>query len=72
MGDFIEIRGKEFVRDEKPVLFKGLGIGSWLNIEHFMVGIPCTDSQMRDSFAAVYGAETAQRFFEKFVLDFVT
>lgn len=72
MGDFIEIRGKEFVRDEKPVLFKGLGIGSWLNIEHFMVGIPCTDSQMRDSFAAVYGAETAQKVFEKFVWDFVT
>lgn len=72
MGDFIEIRGKEFVRDEKPVLFKGLGIGSWLNIEHFMVGIPCTESQMRDSFAAVYGEATAKRFFESFADNFVT
>ncbi|WP_130836131.1 glycoside hydrolase family 5 protein [Lachnoclostridium sp. Marseille-P6806] len=72
MGSFIEIRGKEFVCDGKPVLFKGLGISSWLNIEHFMVGMPCTDSQMRDSFRAVFGAETAQKFFEKFVLEFVT
>ncbi len=72
MGTFIEIQGKEFVRDGKPVLFKGLGIGSWLNIEHFMVGMPCTDSQMRDSFAAVYGRDTAQEFFERFVREFVT
>lgn len=72
MSTFIEIQGKEFVRDGKPVLFKGLGIGSWLNIEHFMVGMPCTDSQMRDSFAAVYGRETAQNFFERFILEFVT
>ncbi len=72
MSTFIEIQGKEFVRDGKPVLFKGLGIGSWLNIEHFMVGMPCTDSQMRDSFAAVYGRETAQIFFERFILEFVT
>ena len=44
MGEFIGISGKEFVRNGKPILFKGLGIGSWLNIEHVMVGMPCTES----------------------------
>ena len=72
MGEFIGISGKEFVRNGKPLLFKGLGIGSWLNIEHFMVGMPCTESQMRDSFAAVYGEATAKRFFESFADNFVT
>ena len=63
---FVQVRGTEFVLDDKPVLFKGMGVGSWLNIEHFMVGLPCTEYQMRDSFAAVFGQETAERFFAAF------
>ena len=72
MAHYVRVHGKEFVLDGKPVLFKGLGIGSWLNIEHFMVGIPCTDSQMRDSFAAVYGEKTAADFFDRFIRCFIT
>ena len=71
MKDFVRIQGKDFVKEGKPVLFKGLGIGSWLNIEHFMVGIPCTEYQIRDSFAAVYGKKTADSFFEGFADSFV-
>lgn len=71
MDEFVKVRGKEFIKDNVLVMFKGLGIGSWLNIEHFMLGIPCTEYQMRDSFSAVFGEDTAERFFEKFADNFV-
>lgn len=72
MAHYVKVQGKEFVLQEKPIRFKGIGIGSWLNIEHFMVGIPCTDSQIRDSFGAVYGEETAAEFFRRFTGEFVS
>lgn len=71
MKDFVQIQGKDFVQGGKKFLFQGLGIGSWLNIEHFMVGIPCTESQMRDSFTTVYGEKTAALFFNSFADNFI-
>ena len=72
MNDFIRVKGDKFVRGCTPILFKGLGIGSWLNIEHFMMGIPCTDQMMRESFANVYGKECAADFFNRLADAFVT
>lgn len=70
--EFIKVQGKEFFRGGQPVMFHGLGIGSWLNLEHFMLGLPGTDSQIRGTVEAVFGAETAERFFDSFAQCFVT
>ena len=72
MSDFIRVEGEKFVREGTPILFKGLGIGSWLNIEHFMMGIPCTDQMMRESFVNVYGKECAADFFKRLADAFIT
>ncbi len=72
MSGFVRIDGEEFVKDGIPVLFKGLGIGSWLNLEHFMLGIPCTDQMMRESFANAYGKNTAADFFDHLADVFIT
>lgn len=69
--DFVKVRGKTFSIGEKEILFSGLGIGSWLNMEHFMIGIPTTDSQIRKVFQDVYGTETAAEFFRRFALNFI-
>ena len=30
--DFVKVNGKEFYYRGKPILFSGLGVGSWLNM----------------------------------------
>ena len=44
--DFVKVKGKEFYYKGKPILFSGLGVGSWLNMEHFMLGLPGTVTQI--------------------------
>ena len=70
--DFVKVKGKEFYYKGKPILFSGLGVGSWLNMEHFMLGLPGTDKQIRETFARVLGKEEAARFFDSFILNFLT
>ena len=70
--DFVGVEGKEFIFRNEPILFSGLGVGSWLNMEHFKVGMPGTDKQIRDTFAQVLGEEDAAAFFESFVMNFMT
>ena len=43
--DFVKVKGKEFYYKGESILFFGLGVGSWLNMEHFMLGLPGTDSE---------------------------
>lgn len=70
--DFVKVVGKEFYFKGRPLLFSGLGVGSWLNMEHFMLGMPGTDKQIRETFAQVLGKEDAAAFFDSFVMNFMT
>lgn len=72
MKKFIKVKGKKFYRGDEEILFKGIGIGSWLNLEHFMIGIPGNDFQIRQSFADIYGKDGANQFFDSFVREFVS
>ena len=65
--NFVKVNGTEFTKEGKPLLFRGLGIGSWLNMEHFMLGIPTPDNQIRKTLKEVFGKETADRFFDTFM-----
>lgn len=68
---FIQVQGREFVRNGHPIRLRGFGIGSWLNLEHFMLGLPGLDCQIRAAFADVYGVENSRHFFSKFTRSFV-
>ncbi len=70
--DFVKVKGKEFYYKGEPILFSGLGVGSWLNMEHFMLGLPGTDAQIRKTFEEVLGKEDGEKFFESFILNFLT
>lgn len=72
MREFVCVKEKGFYKGDKEILFKGIGIGSWLNLEHFMVGLPGNDFQIRQSFEDVYGAENAERFFDSLMREFVS
>ena len=71
-NSYVKVRGTEFVKDEKKVLFRGLGIGTWLNMEHFMIGIPTPDNQIRKTVREKYGKEAADLFFDRFIRSFIT
>ena len=60
--EFVKVNGMEFTKAGKPILFRGMGIGSWLNMEHFMLGIPTPDNQIRKTVKEVFGKETADGF----------
>ncbi len=49
MADFIRTDKDQFVLDGMPVILRGLGVGSWLNLEHFMMGVPGWDYELRKS-----------------------
>jgi len=68
---FVKVQNKVFVLEDREILFAGLGLGSWLNMEHFMLGIPTTDTQIRKVFQDVFGKETASAFFHKFIMNFI-
>ena len=70
--NFVKVNGMEFTKEGKPLLFRGLGIGSWLNMEHFMLGIPTPDNQIRKTVKEVFGKETADRFFDTFIRSFIS
>ena len=59
---FCKSKGKEFYYKGEPILFSGLGVGSWLNMEHFMLGLPGTDAQIRKTFEEVLGKEDGEKF----------
>lgn len=70
--EFVRVRGNEFVCQGQPIRFAGLGIGSWLNLEHFMLGIPTPEKQIKEAFSEVFGQEKSGRFFDDFVCSFCT
>lgn len=69
--EFVKVKKDKFYYKGKPILFTGLGIGSWLNMEHFMLGIPTPQKQIKEAFTECFGKERSCRFFEEFVSAFV-
>ena len=55
--NFIQTKGEQFFLNEKPILLRGWALGSWMNFEHFMMGLPGTNSMILDAFSEVYGEE---------------
>lgn len=63
---FVKIDGQKFLADGKEILLRGYGIGNWLNLEHFMIGLPGTEKQLRSIITDTYGAEKAKAFWNKY------
>ena len=68
---FIRVKRKNFYLDDKKIMLFGYGIGSWLNLEHFMIGLPGTDSQIRTAIISAYGIKNAVKFWRKFYKSFI-
>lgn len=65
-NDFIRVENRNFYINDERIMLYGFGIGTWLNLEHFMIGIPGTDSQIRNAIVKAYGENNADIFWTKF------
>lgn len=63
---FLDIQGIQFIKDGEPIILRGFGLGNWLNIEHFMIGLPGTENQIRETIKKVYGKKKADLFWETY------
>jgi len=68
---FVQVSGEDFTVGGEKIVFRGFGLGSWMNLEHFMIGLPGTDTMIKQAFAEVYGKERSDQFFDRFLLEFV-
>jgi hypothetical protein len=48
--NFISIRGTDFVKNEKKFKIRGVAIGSFLNLEHFMLKIAGVETDIKGVF----------------------
>jgi endoglucanase len=69
--DFVQISGENFTVNGEPMILRGWALGSWMNLEHFMMGLPGTNSMIQEAFADVYGKENSELFFDDFLDQFV-
>ena len=65
---FLKAKGRCFEHDGKTVHLCGMGLGSWLNLEHFMMGVPGLDRMIRGALETRFPGWTA-RFREAFFTD---
>ena len=72
LKDFIQVSGEDLVVNNAKVVLRGLGVGSWMNIEHFMLGLPGTELLIKEAFREVFGSERSEEFFDSFLSCFLT
>jgi endoglucanase len=63
---FLQVKGQDFHFDGEKVILRGYGLGPLLNLEHFMLGMPGTDAQIRSAIIQAYGEEKAQQFWRAY------
>ncbi len=70
--DFIQTEGDKFVRNGKPFMLRGWAFGSWMNLEHFMMGMPGTNSMILNAFSEVYGTAHAEEWLDSLLENMVS
>lgn len=69
---FIQVSGENLVLNGKKIVLRGLGLGNWMNTEHFMTKMPGTDHRKKMLFQEIYGSENANLFFESYLSNYIT
>ncbi len=62
----LTISGNQFMLNGAPTLLRGVGLAGRLNLEHFLIGIPGTESEIRRAVVSVYGEEKARLFWRTY------
>lgn len=66
--EFLRTQGNKIINESgAEVRLRGFCLGSWLNLESFMVGFPGTETEFRRAIKQVLGADKGAFFFERFL-----
>lgn len=68
--EYIRVEKKQFYYEGKPIRLRGFGIGTWLNLEHFMIGLPTSEQMMKEAFEIEYGPQVEDDFFKRYREEF--
>lgn len=71
MTAYVEVQKDKMYFQDQPLTLRGLGIGTWLNIEHFMIGLPGPQSMILQSVDRAYGKGKGREFQEAYIDNFV-
>src|ERR1035441_6142980 len=69
---WVRIDGRTLVAGGKAVRLRGIGLGNWMLVEHFMIGLPQVDYVMRETFAEVLGPEKSAAFWDAYMENYFT
>lgn len=69
---WLRIQGRTLVADGQAVQLRGIGLGNWMLVEHFMLGLPQVDYVMRQTFEEVLGPEKAAAFWQAYMDNYIT
>lgn len=69
--EFLHVSGdKIYTASGEEIRLRGFCLGSWLNMEAFMIGYPGTETEFRQAVTQVLGAEKGKYFFDRFLHHF--
>ncbi|GGH30550.1 glycoside hydrolase family 5 protein [Paenibacillus segetis] len=68
---FVQVTGENFTVNGEKILFRGFNLGTWMNLEHFLIGLPGTDTMIKKAFDEVYGKERSTDFFDRFLMEYM-
>lgn len=69
--NFLHLRDGQVVdQQNQPVYLRGVNIGGWMNMEHFLTGHPGSETNLRRVMAETLGPDKAAFFFERFLHHF--
>lgn len=64
--NYICATARHFTYGGKPIRLRGVGIGNWLNLEHFMIGLPTSDQMIQSAFEKIYGLEVKEEILKRY------
>jgi endoglucanase len=71
--EFLSVSGNNVYNESgDEIRLRGFCLGSWLNMEAFMVGYPGSETEFRRAVAKVLGEQKGEYFFERFLHYFVS
>lgn len=71
-NNFIQAKDDYFCLNGRQIILRGWAFGSWMNFEHFMLGLPGTNSMILEAFEEVYGKGRTQEWLNRLLTDMVS
>lgn len=63
----LQLDGREVRAGGRTVSLRGIGLGNWMLVEHFMLGLPQVDHVMRRAFRDVLGEAAEHAFWDAYM-----